>query len=344
MKLSYVEISPSKQQEFDKIIEQENAGNTIIIGLKVISPEAANKLKLNIRPQHIKGEPSTSTILEVFKNTLELKNKLQDKHVTIVTERPNVDAVGAGALIKLITDKSDKLNDQELIDRVQQINDFNNGIFNIIWPPKSIDEVLCSNTKISGIHKAMGDFNLPLSNKVEIMEEWLLTGKQPEKYVQAFNQDVSNLKSVPIKITEKGIAVIETDLPGAHLAGYTVSPVVIAINNKFMDPVSKQETVKYTICQYTGMECANLPDLTKALNELEGNTQGKWGGNPNLIGSPMGFGTKLKQEDIVAYTEGALIVDLINIIKDANKPTGISNTNVTDHTLEVQKGLTGVAK
>jgi hypothetical protein len=321
----------------------------------VVTKTLASKLAFNIDPQHTEKRSDTSAILEALKRKEELKEKLKDKSITMVTERADVDSAGAMAIIDLIrSDQTDKLNDQELIARVQQINDFDNFTSNSKWQLKSIDEAICANTKIAGIHKAMGDISLSLGDKVSIMKEWLVTGKQPKKYIEAFNQDVAKIKAsladgnMKLYKTEKGIAIVESTLPLGTVVGYTLSPVVIAINNKFIDPATKQEIVKYTICQYTGMDCVDFLELTKALNNLEGNTQGKWGGNPNLIGSPMGVGTKLKKEDIIAYTDYSLKVNLLDIIgqvsKDADKPTGIDNINVTDHTNEAQKGLIGVAK
>jgi hypothetical protein len=324
MAQEFLVISLRNQTVFEQLLQEADEHSSVVIGLEVVSPKLADKLFLNIDPQHTDKRSDSSAILEVLNQREDLLKKIEDKKIIMVTERADVDSVGAMAILRLaMSERAHDLNSEELASRVVQVNDFDNAAFNRKWAPTSIDEAICHNTKIAGIHKAIGDFKLPMAEKVKIMEEWLLTGQQPQNYVEAFNQDVGKIKegikdgTIHIEQTEKGMTILESTLPLAPLIGYSYTPVVVALNDQFIDPVSKSKTVKYTIAQYNGVDFLNVQNLTQSLNALENAADNKWGGNPNLVASPMGVGTKLAKDDILRLTEENIKPGLIEFITQA---------------------------
>jgi hypothetical protein len=89
------------------------------------------------------------------------------------------------------------------------------------------------------------------------------------------------------------IAIVQTTHRAATMIGYSVAPVVIALNPSFSfnggAPIRK-----FTICQFTD----KYMDMKKALAELS-TLEAGWGGSPTIGGSPQGISSILTIEQIV---------------------------------------------
>lgn len=224
---------------------------------------------------------------------------------TLVTLRPDLDSVGGMAVISLIH-QGVAIDSPEVVGRITMVataDKFAAGV----WPgpralptkgnpwPQGGSAETCQ--PLAAIAAAVADFKVPLADRVHLMEEWLVTGKEPVQYRVQVEAERGNLITAlndgRIQATTKdGIALIESTHRAATLIGYCLAPVVIALNPEFRFQGGEPHP-KFTVCQYeTGI--VDLGAVAKELAQLENG----WGGSPTIIGSPQGVGSKLTLKQV----------------------------------------------
>ena len=105
-----------------------------------------------------------------------------------------------------------------------------------------------------------------------------------------------------IKYSENnGVAVVESSHRAAMMVGYSLAPVVVALNPEFGFGASPK-VKKFTVAQYkTGY--VDLQSVSADLSELESG----WGGSPTIGGSPQGVSSQLTIQQVFAVVEKHLI-------------------------------------
>ncbi|MCL1789835.1 MAG: hypothetical protein FWG40_00500 [Peptococcaceae bacterium] len=153
---------------------------------------------------------------------------------------------------------------------------------------------------LSAIALAVSDYKVPLVERVEWMRQWLLSGAEPEGYRDKANSDrqglIKALEDGTIKVTHDGgcVAVVESSHRSAMTIGYSLAPVVVAINPTFSF-AGNPPVRKITICQYS----AGYVDLQAVFAALS-NLEPGWGGTDTIGGSPQGAASVLSAEEIIA--------------------------------------------
>jgi hypothetical protein len=187
-----------------------------------------------------------------------------------------------------------------------------------------------SSRPLAAIASAIMDFKVPMADRVSTMERWLLTGDEPKQYRTQVEKErldmITALKNGAIKyevhyfgwcapcncnFTMTGqfpslcpqcggadtrgigsIAVIESTHRAATSVGYSLAPVVIALNPAFKLGGGKAHK-KFTICAFE----AKFADIKSALAELA-TLEAGWGGSPVIGGSPQGVSSVLTIDQV----------------------------------------------
>lgn len=300
-----------------------------VFGIEVTVPALAARCMANIDPQHTRGDTSRAAIEEMmdcYHPHLEYSKGRSccggswDTYscercdgadcppitpAVLVTVRPDLDSVGAMAVYSLRA-KGESLGvlRGQRIRMIAEADRFARGSYpgssplpsrNNPWPDGGSAE---SCRMLAALAAAVADFKVPIEKRVALMEEWLLTGKEPEEYRGQVEQERSDLilaleRGVITVSTKQQVAVVETTHRAATLVGYCLQPVVVAFNPKFSFQGGPAHA-KFTVCQYEIGHC----DLQAALAELQ-TLEAGWGGSPTMIGSPQGEGSKLSIDQVV---------------------------------------------
>lgn len=180
-----------------------------------------------------------------------------------------------------------------------------------------------SSRPLAAIAAAVMDFKVPLTDRVLIMERWLLTGEEPEQYRLQVEKErlemIDALETGQIKYETRSngrVAVVESTHRAATSVGYSLAPVVVALNPIFRQgPIGPYK--KFTICAFE----AKFVNIKAALDELnsiefgsdwqeqtalaavEGRVLPRWGGSPTIGGSPQGVSSILTVDQVVAVVE-----------------------------------------
>lgn len=190
-----------------------------------------------------------------------------------------------------------------------------------LWP---VEGAADSTRSLAAIGAAVADFKVTISERVEMMKKWLLTGKEPgiadrfgivcdsnvdllvlenktfESYrgqVERERQELANaLADGSIKVStaaEGKIAVVESTHRATTAVGYAHAPVVVALNPAFKLGLGEPHR-KFTVCGYS----AKYVDIKSALVELSALEHG-WGGSSTIGGSPQGISSSLTVEQVI---------------------------------------------
>ena len=98
-------------------------------------------------------------------------------------------------------------------------------------------------------------------------------------------------------VADGRIAVVESTHRAATSVGYSLAPVVVALNPEFRVSVGReggQPHRKFTVCAFE----ARFADIRSASVELTSLEPG-WGGSLTIIGSPQGVGSTLSVDQVV---------------------------------------------
>jgi len=315
---------PAATAANDKIFQDAGVG---VLGIEVTVPALAERCTLgNIDPQHSGGDASRAAIQDA------LTAALPPEDAILVTVRADLDSVGAMAILALrakgqlpfamggIMWTSDPMEADAAMchDRIVDVAEADRfarggwpGLRTLPtrenpWPPEA--NTAESSRSLAAIAAAVADFRVPMANRVSTMEQWLLTGEEPEQYrnsVEAERLDmVTALEDGTIKVSEVAenrIAVVQSTHRAGTMLGYMHAPVVVALNPEFRVGGGEPHQ-KFTVCQFEAGYC-DLRAAVAELNELEPG----WGGSPTIVGSPQGVGSTLSVEEVVKVVERYLL-------------------------------------
>lgn len=292
----------------DKIFSEASQG---VLGIEVTVPALAARCTLgNIDPQHSEGKADLTAI------EIAADDCLPPQGAVLATVRPDLDSVGAMAIFEMATTAEFSINNavRSRIDAIARADKFARGD----WPgrqplpttenPWPTEGAADSTRSLAAIAAAVADFKVPLDQRVEWMKEWLLAGEEPPKYrEQAERERLDLVKAladgtINVSVAALGrIAVVESTHRSATSVGYSLAPVVVALNPSFRqgpgDPYKK-----FTICAFE----AKFADIKSALAELATSEAG-WGGSPTIGGSPQGVSSTLTVEQVTEVVTRRLL-------------------------------------
>jgi hypothetical protein len=276
-----------------------------VYGIEVTVPALAKRCIGNLDPQHSGGDVNRAAIEDA------LTAELPAEGTTLATVRADLDAVGSMAIFNLRAQGESLESAMERIGKVANSDKFARGGYTGPKPLPTRDTpwneetaTAESSCELAAIAAAVMDFKVPLADRVATMERWLLTGEEPKQYRDSVEKErldmINALETGQIKYeTRSGgkIAVVESTHRAATSVGYSLAPVVVALNPSFKqgpgDPYKK-----FTICAFE----AKFVDIKSALAELA-TLEAGWGGSPTIGGSPQGVSSKLTTEQVVAVVE-----------------------------------------
>lgn len=290
-------------------------------GIEVTEKALAERCGLgNIDPQHGGGNAHLAAI------DVAMTCPLPPEGATLATIRPDLDALGAMAVLSLrakgvlpsdgqgpLPEPSEadaRAGNASFAERVRLVSEadrFDRGG----WPgPKPLptrdNPWAGANRALAAIAACVGDFKIPMAQRVEAMEKWLMTGEEPaasRAQVESERMDlVAALERGDIKTHVVGrVAVVESGHRAATAVGYALAPVVVAFNRAFRLQGGEPH-LKFTVCQFK----PGHVDLKKALAELQKLEPG-WGGSPVLIGSTQGVASPLEPDTVVEVVARCLL-------------------------------------
>lgn len=173
---------------------------------------------------------------------------------------------------------------------------------------------------LAAMAAAVADFKVPIEDRVMWMIDWLLFGKEPGGYRDRVEKErtdmIHALENGQIKIEKKeftslnfynedhantlDIVMVTSTHRAATMIGYSIAPVVIAINPEFMFQGGEPHR-KITICQYQN-GYLDLKKVADSLNLIEPG----WGGSTTIIGSPQGKGSVISVAQLWDAIQGIL--------------------------------------
>jgi len=276
-----------------------------VYGIEVTVPALAKRCTFNLDPQHTGGDANRAAIEDA------LTTELPAEGSTLATVRADLDAVGTMAIFNLRA-KGESL--EPAIDRINMIataDKFARGGYS---GPKPLptrsnpwDESSAtaeSSRPLAAIAAAIMDFKVPMSDRVSTMEQWLLTGDEPAQYRTQVEKErldmITAMETGQIKsetCSDGRIAVVESTHRAATSVGYSLAPVVVALNPSFKQGPSEPYK-KFTICAFE----AKFADIKSALAELA-TLEAGWGGSPTIGGSPQGVSSNLTVFQVVEVVE-----------------------------------------
>jgi hypothetical protein len=280
-------------------------GRAPVYGVEVTVPALVKRCAFNLDPQHSGGDANRAAIEDSL--TIELP---ADGSI-LATVRADLDAVGSMAVFNLRANGVSLEPATERIAMVATSDKFARGGYTGPKPLPTRDNPWIEETataessrELAAIAAAVMDFKVPLADRVATMEKWLLTADEPKQYRDSVEKErldmIIALETGQIKHeTRSGgrIAVVESTHRAATSVGYSLAPVVVALNPSFKQGPSEPYK-KFTICQFAG-EFSDIKAALVELNELENG----WGGSPTIGGSPQGVSSRLTIDEVVAVVE-----------------------------------------
>lgn len=273
-------------------------------GIEVTVPELARHCGLgNIDPQHNGGIGVGSSGISAIEASLTVAPPRAGS--TLVTVRPDLDAIGAMGMLALrhagIGIAADM---RSRISRAARADRFDCGN----WPgpcplPKTQEEYADATKQdlaLIAVNGAMFDRNLALRDRVGIAVRWIEAGEEPSGYRDswAVNVDrlIAGLTSGTVLVQPRAagrIALVTSRIQGALRLGYCLAPLVVAENpgNPQADPPAPR---RITITQYEQGH-ADFRALCESLAKLEPG----WGGSSTILGSPQRLPCRLSLESVL---------------------------------------------
>ncbi len=287
---------PAAREHNDQVFESNN-----VYGIEVTVPELAERCVVNIDPQHTGGDSDTAAIEEA----VIFETPPQD--ALFATVRADLDSVGAMAVFTIRSE--DGVLDDAAMERVKIIADSDKFAQGGYLGPKPLptQETLWNNQNeevLAAIAAEISDFKVPLADRVASMKEWLKTGNESEIYRKQVHEEKLDM----VKALENGdityetradgrIAFVESTHRAGTTVGYSLAPVVVALNPSFKQH-GKDPYKKFTVCTFE-KKFADIKAALMELNELEPG----WGGSPTIGGSPQGVDSQLSVDQVVSIVE-----------------------------------------
>lgn len=284
-----------REAETAKLKQLKNDGFSII-GLEMTVPQLAELCDRNIDPQHTQGQAEQCCAKEIYEKAPELlgwyKSKNSEK-IAFVTNRVDVDSVASYVLADRYLQGS-SLGAKENIEKINKHDAFQGAKWN---GPKPIEEAFNPEDKVAALASSVKVFTVTPQN-IEDVKSFIDTGNVNETVMNNYrivqNGIISRVKSGEIKTEVKGgVAYVETTLPCATNVGYSLAPVVVAVNPAMKLGGQGTPFRKISICQHeTGYIDIN------AVKEALNNKENGWGGSPTFIGSKQGENCNISLSEI----------------------------------------------
>jgi hypothetical protein len=308
--LDYVQLDPRPTEA----ARQKNAqafapGRTV--GVEVTLPQYAAMCSINIDPQRDLTHRGYANACSAARWTWENLRNLNalDDATTLVTVRPDVDAIAAMAIITAYRCEwfTFTLEFEERLWRIDRLDCFASGP----WQeqgnlPCSINSWPNEDRAIAALGAMCADLRVPMDQRVQSMMAYLFEGIIPEVYLQQVHAerlamiaafDAGEIRIEVIMTGGHAVAVVQSRHRFGTTLGYRMAPVVVAINNAFRIN-DGQPHRKITICQWQE-GYINLDGVAAALNAIEDG----WGGSRTIIGSPQGVDCQVSEDKILAAIE-----------------------------------------
>lgn len=263
------------------------------LGVEVTAPALAARCGLgNLDPQHTGGDPRTAAI------TAALTCPLPPEGAVLVTVRPDMDSVGAMAVLALRGGGTGLLG--AALDAVAAVAraDCEAAGF---WPgPRPVGRVEDIVSDVAHINAMCMDHTLTMPDRVGYMADWLTDREYPYVYSRYEEQVLAEareaLRDLNVHTVADGKVAVVT---GAHrLAmglGYHYAPVVVATNLRFSFSGGPAH-VKHTVARWNSDVPMDWDGMTAQLKRAEPG----WGGSPSIAGSPQGAGSTLTTDQVAA--------------------------------------------
>lgn len=281
-----------REAETAKLQALQQEGKTII-GLEMTVADLASLCAKNIDPQHTDGNSEECCAKSVAENADKLLAEYKGQDVVFVTNRVDVDSIASFVL----ADRYLKGEPVEYNENLAKIND-HDAFQGAKWDgPKPIEQAFDPENKVAALASSIKVFMVTPKN-IEDVSGFIDTGKVDEttmnNYRNVQNSIISKVKSGEIK-TEVvgGVAYVETTLPCATNVGYSLAPVVVAVNPAMKLGPQGEPFRKVSICQHEA-GYADLNAVAEHLNQLEPG----WGGSPTFKGSKQGENCNIALSDI----------------------------------------------
>jgi len=285
-----IDPRPVSKQKNEELFAKAKGG---VLGIEVTIPEWAEKCTLgNIDPQHIGGDSSTAAIEDALTCKLPLSGS------SLCTIRADIDSIGAMAVILMRANKMQlKFESFNRIRMIAESDKFSNGPWKPCSLPRMDNHFPEKFSGVSSIAACVMDFKVPIDDRIKAMVEWIKNGDIPNEYdaiiIEERDELIFALSDGTIKFREEdGIAIVKSTHRAATTVGYSLAPVVIALNPEFsFRDIPKHK--KFTIAQFE-LGHVNMLAVFNELSELE---EG-WGGSPTIGGSPQGVSSKLSIKEV----------------------------------------------
>jgi len=278
------------------------------LGIEVTDPRLARLCRLGtIDPQHGPGAAAAApAAIEVC-----LEAPLPPHGALLVTTRPDLDSIGAMALLTLRS--RGRVPDAALrgrASRIAAIDRFDRGP----WPgrrpqPETADDIAADGigAEMGALAAAASERQTPLAERVATLGAWLVDGSPPRRHADAAQRRaealLSSLREEETRVwlaADERIAVVVSPVPGALGLAYRLAPVVTALNpdHRFAEGESG---AKYTIACWAEGDA----DFDVAAARLAALEPG-WGGQRRIRGSPQDQPSALLLETVVQAVAASL--------------------------------------
>ncbi len=252
--------------EIAKLKDLKEKGYTII-GLEMTVPALAEICDKNIDPQHTEGKADECCAKTIAKNAEDLLSDYRGKDVMFVTNRVDVDSVAAYVL-------ADRFLQGEKVDYTPTIAAINahDAFQGAKWSgPKPIEQAFDPESKTGALAASIQVFKVTPENIADV-RGFIDSGEVRDAVMAKFRGDqqaiIDKVKSGEIK-TEVvgGVAYVESTDRAATNVGYSMAPVVVAVNPTM--PAKGGYTYrKLSICQHEG-GYFDISSVSIALNKIE---------------------------------------------------------------------------
>lgn len=288
------------------------------LGIEVTIPALAAQCGLgNIDPQHSGTSSHSAAIIAA------LDAPLPPAGSTLVTVRPDLDSVGAMAVLELRAGgwaHGGRMH--PVIEAIARADAFAYGPWPGIRPiPSTMREwsgwevTTTAHPYLAAPAALVADRSMPMVDRVDAMMQ-AIRGKSDERFAP-YAARVQAEKDALLASIEHGQTMI-TQVPGSRICriisthvgaldiGYHVAPVVVATNPEMRGPGGVY--IKHTVCQWQAGH-ADLRAAVAALDaaEVEGGGTPGWGGSATIIGSPQGVSSVLSNGGVAAIIEGFIL-------------------------------------
>lgn len=288
----------------------------LVYGIEVTIPALAQRCRGNLDPQHTEKRDVSAIVAACDLDESTMMRIDSDGQWMLVTVRPDLDSVGAMAIIwwrKGIAhdvtcgsyqhlegcDPYGFRPGPEMAPRIAAIDKLDRFAFGD-WAPAPLPSADTPPSPLAAVALMCMDHTAPLAERVKMMLAWLRYGELQECYIEQARVDharvVDALASGEISITpvqSSHCVIVESTHKDAIRLGYCVAPVVIAINPAFRFAGGEPHR-KITVAKFNSAQQADLVTLAKRLGS-------GWGGTDTIIGSPQGEHCETTTSEIVYH-------------------------------------------